>query len=500
MKERIPRDKNLILLVGVTLLIGCVLRCWNINQSFWWDEIWSTMAYVKASSLWQVVSSLGYYFNNHIFYSLLARGSIKLLGESEFTARLPALVMGLLGIIMIFQFGKRFLGTPSGIIASILLAVSAFHIDHSSEARGYSCLALFAILSSFYFLKGLKVNELKSWILYVIFTVLGFYSHVFMIAISISQFCAALLFMIGEKWGSLSTGVNAKTLSNFLLSLFCAGIITILLYAPIIPTFLENMGKVQLVNVNRIPFILSLLNSMLPGIQTLAGIIIYSILFLSGIYFVFRKDLTLFLYLLVLSVLPFSLYLLINPMFVFERYFIFALPFILLIVSQGVVGLAENFKGIYKNALVFLPLLTLIYLQFPAINKMIHQDRQNYREAVRYVESRIGDVEGALVFSIGYAGEYFRYYSPDISIPTPETLNELSTIIQGKKHIWCLITAWLSDIRPYYEDKAIYSERPGQIEIYNYVKKNFVLKKSFSSRYPVKIYFSTFQHRDHGDE
>ena len=67
------KDKGSVSLIVGALLTGCVLRCWNINQSLWWDEIWSTMTYVKADSLWDAVSSLGYYFNNHIFYSLLAR-------------------------------------------------------------------------------------------------------------------------------------------------------------------------------------------------------------------------------------------------------------------------------------------------------------------------------------------------------------------------------------------------------------------------------------------
>ena len=90
MKESIPQDKKVALLFIITIFSGLVLRCWNINQSFWWDEIWGTIAYAKASSLWQVVSSLGYYFNNHIFYSLLARGSIKILGESEVALHQPS--------------------------------------------------------------------------------------------------------------------------------------------------------------------------------------------------------------------------------------------------------------------------------------------------------------------------------------------------------------------------------------------------------------------------
>ena len=175
-------------------------------------------------------------------------------------------------------------------------------------------------------------------------------------------------------------------------------------------------------------------------------------------------------------------------MFVFERYFIFALPFILLIVSQGIVGLAENFKGKYKSGVVLFLLLIIICLQFPAIRKMLYQDRQNYREAVRYVENEVRGSKGDLIFSIGYAGEHFKYYATGITIATPETFDELSALIQDKERIWCLITAWLPDICPPYEDEILYSERPEQIEIYNYVKKNLTRKKIFPSRYPVEIY------------
>jgi len=478
-----------MLFIGFALFIGCVLRCWNINQSFWWDEIWSTIPYVKTGSLWHVVSSLGYYFNNHILYSLLARGSIKIFGESEFAARLPALIMGLLAIITVFKFGKTFLGTPCGVVATVLLAVSAFHIDHSSEARGYSGLALFSILSSFYFLKGLKTNELRYWIFYIVCTVLGFYLHVFMIAVSISQFFSSFLFVAAEKWSSLKCGIDKKAFRRFLISLSCAGIAVILIYSPILATFFYNMGKVRFVTVSRIPFILTLLNSFFPGVLCISGGIIYGVLFFFGMYGTLRKDPPLFIYLFVMLVLPLSLYLFINPMFVFERYFVFALPFVLLIVGQGVVGLADNFKGIYKRGVVLLSLLFLVYLQLPAVSRILDQDRQNYREAVRYVQREIKNNTEDLIFSIGHAGEHFRYYSPDIDIPTPATLDEFFNIIRGKKHIWCLMTAWLPDIRPSYEDKALYAERPGQIRIYNYVKEHFTLEKSFSSRYPVEVYF-----------
>jgi len=480
--------KRSTIVVGLALVIGGVLRCWNIDQSFWWDEIWSTMTYVKAHSLWDVVSSLGYYFNNHILYTLLARAFIAVLGESELVARLPAVLMGLLAIAVLFQCGKAFLGVSAGCLASLLLAFSAFHIDHSSEARGYSGLVLFSVLSSYYFIKGLKDNRSTSWLAYVLFTVLGFYAHIFMIAVSVSQFVSSLIFAGGLKWASGRIEITQRALRSFFLALLCAGITTLLVYSPVLPAFFRNLGRMQVVTVSRVPFTVSLLQSLLPGCNSSTGGIAYGILMIAGLFGILKKDFTLFIYVLVLCVFPLFLYLVINPMFVFERYFIFALPAVLLIVSQGIVGLTTKLQGMYKNGAIIVVLALIVFLQVPAIGTTLNRDRQNYREAISYVEGEMSDETGDLIFAIGYAGAHFQYYASDSTIVLPETFDELSSLMQGKERVWCLITAWLPDIRPSYEDRALYAETPEQTNIYNYVKKNFVLSKTFFSTYPVEVY------------
>jgi hypothetical protein len=265
--------------------------------------------------------------------------------------------------------------------------------------------------------------------------------------------------------------------------------LTLIIYAPLLSTFFENMGKVRYVEVTRMPFLLSVFNSFFPGIKSVFGVCTYGVLVCSGMYFMLRKDIILFVYLTVLFFLPLLLYLWINPMFVFERYFIFALPFLLLVVSGAIVGLADNCKGVYKGGLVLTFLLIILYLQLPFIERALHQDRQNYREAVHYVEREGGGENDTLVFSIGYAGDHFRYYSSRGDIATPATLDELSELTQGKRYVWCLITAWLPELCPPYEDRALYAERPGQVDIFNYVKTSFMRIKKFPSKYPVEIYF-----------
>lgn len=485
----IRHNHSTVLIAGI-LLLAAVLRCWNISQSFWWDEIWSTIPYATSSSVWHTISSLGYYFNNHLFYSLLARFSIMLLGENEIAARLPAVIMGLGGVAALFFTGKKFLGTGAGILGALLLAVSAFHIDHSTEARGYAGLSLFALLSSYYFLNGLCSNRRIAWVLFSLSTILGFYTHPFIIAVCLSQFFCALLFYAAGKTGLQRLAISFTVVRNTVLSLLAAAILTLALYAPVLPSFMHNMGKVRIVAVTRWPFLVSLFSSWCPGIASPAGTVIYGALLCLGIMASARKAPRLAVYSIVLVVLPLSLYLLLNPMFVFERYFIFALPFIHLTIASAMASLAERLTGPYRFGLVSLLLLALLYLQWPSLHAILTQDRQDYRDALQFVEHTSTGANTDLVFSIGYAGEHFRYYAHSVTVALPESLTALKQLSAGKKHIWCLITAWLPAIRPAYEDRVLYAEKPEQVAIYNYIKQHFRLKRVYQSKYPVEIYYA----------
>ncbi|MEI6125987.1 MAG: glycosyltransferase family 39 protein [Pseudomonadota bacterium] len=473
------------------LVIGFVLRFWNIHQSFWWDELWSTLPYAGASSAWETVSSLGYYFNNHILYSLLCRLSLQFFGQAELTARLPALLMGLLGIVLLFQLGKNLVGTLPALLACFLLAVSAFHIEHSTEARGYSGFALFSFIASYYYLKALRSNTASAWALYSLFTVLGFYTHVCMVLVSLSQFFFWVLLSTGKKLG-LKTDIETKALKKYLFSTAAAAITTLILYCPILLTFISNMGKVKICSVNRLPFIQNLLSCNFPGILSMQGCFFYAAVLFMGVLFLFKKDALLCLYIIVLLLLPVSLYLFINPMFAFERYFIFALPFSLMLVSCGIIGLGDciSKNRPYKAVVMLLLILALISGNAPYIYTTVTQDRQNYREAVQYVEKEIKSSPGhedVFVFSIGQAGEHFTYYA-GIPIYRPASFDELMVLLRDKKQAWCLITAWLPSIRPPYEDRALYAELPEHEKIYAYVMHNFTLKKEFYSRFPTKVY------------
>lgn len=74
-------------------------------------------------------------------------------GLSEFWLRAPAALAGLLAVPLAGLLGRRLCGARTGRLLALLLAVSPFHLWYSQEARGYSFLMFFAILSTLAFLR-----------------------------------------------------------------------------------------------------------------------------------------------------------------------------------------------------------------------------------------------------------------------------------------------------------------------------------------------------------
>lgn len=472
-------------LLGGILLLGLILRLWNINQSFWWDEIWSTLPYATADSLWGTISQLGYYFNNHILYSILCKISITIFGENEISARIPALALGIFGIAAVFQFGRTYLNPTIGLMAAYLTAISIFHIDHSNEARGYSGFLLFSILSTFYFFKALPTRDGKSWVLYILCTILAYYFHVIMIAVSISQFFYIILIWLGKRISKVKT--PSQSLYPYFKYTTIAAIITLTLYLPIMKTFIKNMGKVNITEVDRFPFLQNLANSIYPGILSPPGLILYTILFCTGLYFLIKKNASLGLLTVIIIVVPLTIYILANPMFVFERYFLFALPFCLFIVSNGIYSLSNLCRTPLQKNLVFMGLLLIItILQTPHVIQFFNQDRQNYREAIDYIEEHKA-ANSNYIFTLGYAGEHFNYYSKE-PVETPQTFAEFQQRLSTATESWCPVTAWLPTLRPPHENKQLYSEEPEQEKIHRYVIENFALEKTFQDKYKTIIY------------
>lgn len=480
--------------LAVIIAVGLFLRCFNIQQGLWWDEIWSTLEYAKAPSWWYTISQLGFYFNNHPFYSIACRVSIAVLGESELSLRLPSVCMGVAALPVLYILARPLTGSVPALLGTFLLAISAFHIDHSTEARGYAGMMLFALLSTLFFFKALRNGIARNWLFFVLCTFLGFYCHVYMAQVPFVQVVCCVLLLVEQK---LRRGqacfMYDGVLNHLVLALLIAALATLTAYAPMLRFFIANAGKVQFFDVDRLPFVVEMYETVLPGFTTVPGMLLYSVLSVCGLLYLRRRSVVLCMYTILICNVPLLLYLQLNPMFIFKRYFLPALPFTLLTLACGMEWLARAFRLSVAGRSVFFAVVVsaIIYLQWPAIQHISFENRQHYREAVAFVEGRAADSE-PLVFAIGHAGSHFSYYAK-VPVIVPETFAAFKTQIDSGREVWCLISAWLPELRPAHEPALLYTEDPQHQMIYDYVKANFQRAAKFRAIFPTYVYWKPAQ-------
>jgi 4-amino-4-deoxy-L-arabinose transferase-like glycosyltransferase len=150
------------LALTLILIVGLSLRLPNLNESLWNDEIWSTHVLIGSlRALYQTAID-----DRHPpFYHAFMFVWIRLFGDSELSVRMPSFICGIFAILLVYVFASRVVERKTALLASFLLAVSPAHIWYSQEARSYSMLLSFLLLSLFAYLKLKEPAPHRVWFL-----------------------------------------------------------------------------------------------------------------------------------------------------------------------------------------------------------------------------------------------------------------------------------------------------------------------------------------------
>jgi uncharacterized membrane protein len=164
------------LLLGI-FAIGMALRLHDIDaDSLWGDEI--NTAIWSQLDLPSLVAAIGERDDPPLLY-IVTRLFLAAFGHSEFVLRLPAVLFGSLSIPLAYKLGRTLWASQEGLLGAFLLAVNAYHIRYSQEARHYSLMVFLALLSLIFLLKALERNQGRLWIAFALSTSLSLYNHAF---------------------------------------------------------------------------------------------------------------------------------------------------------------------------------------------------------------------------------------------------------------------------------------------------------------------------------
>lgn len=151
-----------------------------LTQSLWRDEAFSYL--LAKKDIFQIVLLSAKDFNPP-FYFLLLHFWMKIFGGLEISLRVFSLLFFWATLYVCFHFLQDILklNLKKSLIYLLLLFINPLLGYFAFEARMYSLLAFFATLSYYSFYK-------KNFKLYAISTILGLYTHYFMIFVVASQF------------------------------------------------------------------------------------------------------------------------------------------------------------------------------------------------------------------------------------------------------------------------------------------------------------------------
>jgi len=225
-----PRKDELGFLAVVLLIMGLavIYRLEYIYSSLHHDEAYTFVAF--ANSLFAATTD--YHLpNNHVFHSILVTISTCIFGIQPWAVRLPAFIAGVLLVPAAYGLAKRLYDRWTALGAALLAAWFPILINYSTNARGYTLVALFTLLT---LTLGGIVREQKNlfaWILISLLSALGLYTMPVMLFPFGILF--TWLFLENQLEGPGPYRTKLDFLRYWAAAGFGAGILTMLFYTPI---------------------------------------------------------------------------------------------------------------------------------------------------------------------------------------------------------------------------------------------------------------------------
>jgi uncharacterized membrane protein len=324
-----PSRAEILALLAI-LALALALRVPLLGRGFQGDEIRTMLDFVEAPSAWETISRV-VDFNNHHFYSLLARGAEAALGRAEWVVRLPALLFGLLTVPAVWLGLRRDFGSRIGLFTALLLATSPIHIGFSATARGYTGLLFFTWSATILFFGVLRdEGRVSRVVAYAVLSALGIWTHLYGAAVLAVQ-AAFLAILLGAAARHDGLNPALRRIGLAVAGVAGAALLTLLLYAPALPRLLPVLRSAQHGSFDR-RFPLQVLTYLVGLPLGVAGLLLGGIA-LVGLAWGLRSRRLAALYVALVFVLPVGATWVARPQTVMERFFFFLLPFVALGVA-----------------------------------------------------------------------------------------------------------------------------------------------------------------------
>ena len=413
-----------VILVG-TIGLAAALRAYSLDTGLWYDEI---LMHVQESS-----KSYGEIFttydskNQHFLYTLLARLAMDCFGDTAWALRLPAALFGVLGVAALYAFAREVADASEALLATALLAFSYHHVWFSQNARGYSGVLFWALLSSALLLRALGDGRQRWWALYAVTVALGVYTHMTMVFVMAGH---ALVYL-STMWTRRAQPWPARW-DGVLLGFPLAGLLILQLHAIVLPQVLTGVAnESSVVTTWRNPAwaMIEIFQGLQIGFSgRVVGLVALAVCTVGLVSFV--RTAPTVATLLIVPVVLCAAIVIGSGHHVWPRFFFFASGFAVLIVVRGAMvvgrwigtglGLAPA-RAVRAATMASLLLVAGAAVALPRA----YAPKQDFEGALKFVEA--SRASGDSVVTVGLATmPYQRFYKANWgSVESVESLEEV---------------------------------------------------------------------------
>ncbi len=378
-RQAIPWSSYALLL---SLLVGGLLRFYASIGDLWLDEVWTLQSVAARCHSWSDVFTSLHVQNNHYLSTLW----LYVLGPSQWFVlyRLPSIIAGVVTIALAAHLASRY-SKAAALFTAALAATSYLLVHYASEARGYSMLTMFALLSIVLALSHAKRPRLNTTILLNLTLSLGL----------LSQLLFAVFAALLGLWLALkprAEGAPGKRLSQLAWACACGVLPAITLIA----LFVLDISQIPPGGTDpsdALHVIVTALSLTLGGPHdgwlSLAFAAVTVLLTLALLIAPLRKrddfaTLTLTLLAGLFVLLPLLSSPTHTPLAV--RYFLVCVPLVLIVLSKLLSDLWLS-RG-FKRALAVAALLVYFILSGVHLSWLLRDGHGQYTQAVTYLGSQ----------------------------------------------------------------------------------------------------------------
>jgi mannosyltransferase len=429
------------ILLSLTIF-GIILRFYNLGyNSLWLDEAVTYDTSLKSiNEIWTIISSGD--FNPPLFYWM--EHFIMIFGNNEVILRIIPAVLGVLTIPLFYFIGKELLDRNVGILAAALLAFSSFHIYYSQEARAYSAMLFFASLAFYFFLKAIRENDRKNWVLFGLFSAVAFWLHFYVIVLIASLFLYTLIVQLN------SYRENLNKIKPVASGVIIFTILSLPLIILAIQRFSSRTESVPTFGAQGFAIIYETFRQMSTFGD--AGFFVLVIFFILGLVQLFAIDRKKGLLLVTILLFTFLIsYLLSFKMPMMPRHLIF----LLIIFFIGVALSYRIFYSLFSHsATVYILMIILILINMPVLATYYSgYSKEDWRGFSGKMQT-VTQADDKIVLVPSYMSVPFNYYYSNTTDKTIEygasTVQDLNNIIAQRENetIFFVVTNDIIAVNP----------------------------------------------------